>query len=55
MSQKTLVWIGLTVGSALGSYVPVLWGGDIFSFTSIWLSALGGILGIWAGFKLGQR
>jgi hypothetical protein len=54
MSRKTWVWIGLTVGSAVGGYLPALWGGDTFSFTSIGLSALGGFLGIWAGFKLGQ-
>jgi hypothetical protein len=54
MSKKKLVWIGLTVGSLAGGYLPVLWGGDLFSFTAIVLSAVGGILGIWAGFKLGN-
>jgi hypothetical protein len=54
MSQKTWVWIGLSIGSAVGSYLPVLWGGSLFSFTSIWLSAVGGILGIWAGFRMGR-
>lgn len=54
MSQKTLVWIGLSVGSVVGGYLPVMWGGDLFSFSSIVLSTIGGFLGIWAGFKLGQ-
>ena len=54
MSRKTWVWIGLTVGSVGGGYLPLLWGGDFFSFTSIALSALGGFLGIWAGFKIGE-
>ena len=48
------MWIGLTVGSLAGGYLPVLWGGDLFSFTSVLTSALGGFLGIWAGFKLGE-
>jgi hypothetical protein len=27
-----LVWIGMIVGSAVGGYLPALWGGDLFSF-----------------------
>jgi hypothetical protein len=49
MGRKSLVWIGMTVGSAVGGYLPVLWGGDLLSFSSLILSGLGGILGIWLG------
>jgi hypothetical protein len=49
MGGKSLVWIGMTVGSAVGGYLPVLWGGDLLSFSSLILSGLGGILGIWLG------
>ena len=55
MSTKTWVWIGLFVGSAAGGYLPALWGVGMFSYTSATLSAVGGILGIWAGFKIGNR
>jgi len=46
--------IGAVVGSSLGSYVPVLWGGDLLSLTSCLLALIGGFLGIWAGYRLGQ-
>jgi len=54
MSRKTLVWIGLSIGSVAGGYVPLLWGADMFSFSSVLFSAIGGILGIWLGFRLGE-
>lgn len=54
MSRKTLVWIGLSIGSLVGGYVPLLWGADVFSFSPLLFSAAGGILGIWLGFKLGD-
>jgi hypothetical protein len=54
MSRKTLVWIGLTLGSVAGGYLPALWGGDLISFSSVILSALGGIVGIWLAYRLGE-
>jgi hypothetical protein len=54
MSRKTLVWIGLSIGSLVGGYVPLLWGADVLSFSPLVSSAAGGILGIWLGFKLGD-
>ena len=54
MSKKTLIWIGLTLGSLGGGYLPALWGGDLISFTSVILSTLGGILGIWLAYRLGD-
>ena len=54
MSRKTLIWVGLTIGSAIGGYLPVLWGGDVISFSSVVLSAAGGIVGIWLGYRFGE-
>ena len=55
MSAKTLIWIGILVGSTLGSLVPMLWGGDVLvSISSIVWSTIGGLLGIWGGYKLSQ-
>lgn len=52
MSRKTLIWIGMGIGSTVGSLIPALWGdAALISLSSILLSAAGGILGIWAGFK----
>jgi hypothetical protein len=52
--MKSLVWIGLVVGSTIGSLMPLLWGAGMFSFSSVVLSAVGGIAGIYAGYKLSQ-
>ena len=54
MGRKSLVWIGMTVGSAVGGYLPALWGGDLFSFLSLILSGVGGILGIWLGDRFSE-
>ena len=54
MSAKALIWIGMIVGSAIGGYLPVMWGGDLFSFSGLILSTLGGIGGIWLGYRLGE-
>ena len=55
MNRKSLIWTGMFVGSALGSYLPLIWGGSWFSFTSVVLTAVGGILGIYLGFKIGSN
>ncbi|MBU6426958.1 hypothetical protein KGQ27_01835 [Patescibacteria group bacterium] len=54
MNQKSLIWTGLFVGSTVGGYLPVLWGSSFLSISSIILSTVGGIAGIWAGFKLSR-
>ncbi|HEY8073817.1 MAG TPA: hypothetical protein VIF62_06905 [Labilithrix sp.] len=51
---KTFIWLGLLVGSTVGGFVPMLWGGDLLSAAGILLSAVGGIAGIFAGYKLAQ-
>jgi ABC-type antimicrobial peptide transport system permease subunit len=50
--RKTLVFIGLTVGSTVGGYVPSLWHASYFSFSGILFSVIGGIAGIIAAFKI---
>lgn len=52
--DRSLITLGLVVGSTLGAYVPALWGDNGFSFSSLFCSALGGLLGIWIGFRLGS-
>lgn len=49
-----LIWLGMFVGSTIGSLVPMLWGSGMLSFSSICLSAVGGILGIWLGYRIGR-
>lgn len=54
MNPKSLIWIGVFVGTTVGSFLPTLWGAGYFSFSSVIWSTVGGILGIYAGFKLSQ-
>ncbi len=54
MNAKQLIWIGVFVGSTVGSYIPSLWGADLFSFSSILFGTLGAFVGIWLGYKLSQ-
>jgi hypothetical protein len=53
--SKTFVMTGLFVGSIADGYLPLLWGGSVFSFSSILLSGVGGLAGIWFGLKIANR
>lgn len=55
MNSKTLIWIGAFAGSTIGGFIPALWHASLFSMWGIVLSTVGGVAGIWAGWKLGQR
>lgn len=52
--QRSLIWIGLTLGSAIGSFLPSIWGASPLSFEAVLLGAAGGIAGIWAGYRISQ-
>ncbi len=54
MERKQLIWIGLFVGSTIGGLIPELWGAGAFSLSSIFLSGLGAVLGIYGAFKLSE-
>lgn len=53
MGSRKLIWLGMFVGSAIGGYIPSLWGAGFMSGSAIISTTIGGLLGIWAGFKLG--
>jgi phage tail tape-measure protein len=52
MSRKTIIMIGMAIGSYAGAYVTTLFGASMFSFTALIGSAIGGFAGIWIAFKL---
>ncbi|MGD0328256.1 MAG: hypothetical protein ABSB00_00905 [Minisyncoccia bacterium] len=52
--MKQLVWLGLFVGSTIGSLIPELWGAGVFSTSSLLLGAVGGIAGIYVAYKFAQ-
>jgi hypothetical protein len=52
MESKKIIWMCAGLGGLFGGYVPLLWGASYFSFASLFLNAVGALLGIWIGFKL---
>lgn len=54
MSAKSLVYLGMFIGSIIGGYIPTLFGVGLISFTSVLCSGIGSILGIWVGYKLSE-
>jgi len=52
MKSNTLVWVGVFVGSTVGSFIPDLWHAGFLSMSSLIFSTIGGLLGVWAGAKL---
>lgn len=47
--------IGAILGTTIGGAIPGLWGVSWLSFTATVFSGIGGILGIWAGYKIASR
>ncbi len=52
--NKLLIGLGMFLGSTIGSYVPILWGGSLMSVISIFFSVVGGVFGIWIGYQLSK-
>ncbi len=50
--SKTFTMGGMIIGSFVGGYIPLLWGSDAFSMAGILWSAIGGLLGIFVGYRL---
>jgi hypothetical protein len=54
MSSKTLIYLASALGSIIGGYAPVLWGGSTFSFMGLFCSGIGGIIGVVIAYKMTQ-
>jgi hypothetical protein len=54
VNAKSLIMLGLVIGSTAGSYVPTLWGAGWLSMASVLLGGIGGLLGIWAGYRISR-
>jgi membrane protein YqaA with SNARE-associated domain len=50
MSRKKLIMLGMVVGSVAGGYLPALFRFDGL-MVSLLGSLIGGIIGIWMGYK----
>jgi hypothetical protein len=54
MGSSRAVWFGMFIGSAIGGFVPELWGAGTFSYSSVVFSGIGAFAGLWMGLKLGN-
>jgi hypothetical protein len=52
--ETKLIWLGMFVGSTIGGFIPMLWGDGLLSLSSVFLTAVGGVIGIWLGYRLGR-
>jgi uncharacterized membrane protein YeaQ/YmgE (transglycosylase-associated protein family) len=50
--SKGLMYLCITIGSIVGSYIPVLWHAGFFSLSGIAFGLIGAFVGIWVAFKL---
>jgi hypothetical protein len=49
--RKGPTYMGATVGSILGSFLPELWGAGQFSMWSFAFFIIGGVTGVWLAFR----
>jgi hypothetical protein len=55
MSTKTYIYIGIAIFGSIGAWLgSLIDNGNIFGLWGILLSTVGGIIGIWAGYRLGN-
>jgi uncharacterized membrane protein YfcA len=52
---KLCIFVGTTVGGIAGSMIGSALGYGMLDFTSFFLSGLGSIVGVYAGWKLAQK
>ena len=54
MAQKSAIWWGMFIGSTIGGMIPSLWSAGMFSVSGVFLTAIGGFLGIYAGYRFAE-
>jgi uncharacterized membrane protein YeaQ/YmgE (transglycosylase-associated protein family) len=50
--MQSRIWLGILIGSTIGSFIPELWGADMISYSSLLLSGVGAFAGLWVGYKM---
>jgi hypothetical protein len=53
--MKFYYYLGVFIGSTIGGFIPMLWGADLYSFSPILFSGIGGIIGIVVVYQLNNR
>jgi len=54
VTPKRAVFFGMMAGSVLGGWLPSLWGAGGLTMSAMVFSTVGGLAGIWAGWKISQ-
>ncbi len=54
MNSKHLIWLCAIVLGYLGGFVPTLFGAGSISMAAVVGNMIGGLLGVYVGFKLSQ-
>ena len=52
MPSRVSIWIALFIGSTIGGMIPELWGAEMLSYTSLILSGVGALVGLWIAIKM---
>ena len=55
MSQKTIIWICVGIFGTIGGFIPLMWGDSLLSFGGLLGNGIGGLFGIWVGYKINQQ
>ena len=51
-----MIWVGIFIGGTIGGWIGALMTkGNWFSLTSILLSGVGSLVGVWAGYKIAKE
>jgi len=50
--MQSRIWLGIFIGSTIGGLVPELWHANLFSYSSVFLSGIGALAGMWLGYKM---
>ena len=53
--MSKFIWLGVFLGGLAGGFIPSLWGADYFSMAGTIWSTIGGLVGIWLGYKVYQN
>lgn len=51
---KFVIYVCCFIGGAIGSFIPALWGAGKFSGWSLLFSTVGGLAGIYIGYKINK-
>lgn len=53
--MKLCIFVGMTIGGIAGSMIGSALGYGMLDMTSFFLSGLGSVVGVWAGWKLARK